>query len=231
VRRPARGDRAPRTLADAHRRTRELSHGLERLRVADPASVDALRAQTDAFLRSLEFTGVPLRLLGSRYAGGRVLRFVLTVLLPALLLLPVGLAAMLLTAPGRLLGDVLALRSGGASEDLRAFSRGAGWAFGTLLVALVAALVLFLLGAGGWALAALLLPLLLPLHVRLRDHAADVREHVRAFLLLAGHSKVGEDLLAQRHALATALDAAAARLTGAAPPPAPRAPEVGSGPR
>lgn len=212
VRRQERGEPAPRTLAEAHRRTRDLSQGLERLRVVEPAAVDALRAQTDAFLRSLATTGVPLPLLPTRYARGRVLRFVLAVLLPALVLLPVALAAALLTAPGRLLGDVLALRAGGASEDLRAFARGAGWAVGTLLVALLAAAALLLLGQGLWAAGALLLPLLLPLHVRLTDHGVDVRERVRAFLLLAGRSLVGRDLLAQRRALAEALDRAAARL-------------------
>jgi hypothetical protein len=148
-------------------------------------------------------------------------------LLPGFVLLPLSALVTVLTAPGRLLGDVLALRSGGASEDLRAFSRGAGWFVGTLLVAALGTAALLVLGHPFWALAVLLgLPLLLPVHVRLRDHLADVRARVRTFLLLAGGSLVAKDLLAQRHALAQSLDAAGARLAapGATPdvlPPPP----------
>jgi hypothetical protein len=218
VRRQERGDPEPRTLATRHRQTQALARGLVRLHALDPAAVESLRAQSDAFLRSLVGTGVPLRLLPVSYRRGRVFRFVATVLLPALALAPLGVLARVATAPGRVLGDVLALRAGGASEDVRAFARGMGWGVGTLLVALVTATLLLVLGHPWWALAAGLgLPLLLPLHVLLKDHLHDVRERVRAFFLLAGKSHVGADLLAQRRALAEALDASARRLERAPP--------------
>lgn len=219
VRRQERGDPEPKTLAARHLDTQALARGLEQLRTRDPAAVEALRAQTDAFLRGLAGTGVPLRLLPSRYGRARVLQFVVTTLLPALVLVPFALAARLVTAPGRVLGDVLALRASGAFEDVRAFARGTGWIFGTVFVALLAAVLLLVLRHPWWALAAALgLPLLLPVHVRLTDHLHDVRERVRAFFLLAGTSLVGTELLAQRRALADALAASARRLE--TPPPA-----------
>jgi 1-acyl-sn-glycerol-3-phosphate acyltransferase len=218
VRRQERGDPEARSLATRHRHTQVLARGLARLRAIDPAAVEALRAETDAFLRSLAGTGVPLRLLPVAYRRARVLRFSATTLLPALVLAPLALLARLATAPGRALGDVVALRASGAFEDVRAFARGAGWGVGTLVVALAAAALLLALGRPWWALAVLLgLPLLLPVHVVLRDHLHDAKERVRAFFLLAGGSLVGRELLEQRRALAEALDAAGRRLEAAPP--------------
>ena len=218
VRRQERGDPEAASLATRHRHTRTLAQGLVALHALDPAAVQALRAQTDAFSRSLAGTGVPLRLLPTTYGRGRVLRFAATTLLPAALLAPLALVARVATAPGRVLGDVIALRASGAFEDVRAFARGAGWGVGTAFVALVAAIVLLVLGHPWWALtAALGLPLLLPVHVRLGDHLHDVRERVRAFSLLAGKSLVATELLAQRRTLAEPLEAAGRRLEAAPP--------------
>jgi 1-acyl-sn-glycerol-3-phosphate acyltransferase len=219
IRRQERGDPEPRTLAARHRDTQALARGLEQLKARDPAAVESLRAQTDAFLRGLAGTGVPLRLLPARYGRWRVLQFVGTTLLPAAVLFPLALLARLVTAPGRVLGDVLALRASGAFEDVRAFARGAGWAMGTAFVAVLLAVVLLVLGRPWWALAAVLgLPLLLALHVRLKDHLHDVKERVRTFFLLAGKSLVGKELLEQRRALVELLEASAKTLAAAPTP-------------
>lgn len=200
------------SLAEAHRRDQDFAHGLARLRASDPARVDLLRAQADAFARSLNGIGVPLRLLDARYGAGRVVRFLLLTLLPAALLAPLALLARLVAAPGRALGDLLLLRSSGASEDVRGFARVLGWHVGSALVGLLAAPLVGLLLGWRWAPAALLAPgVAHGIAVALRDPLARTRQRVRAFLLLAGRSEVRADLLAQRRALVEAVTEAAAR--------------------
>lgn len=224
------GAPAAASLAEAHARTQELARGLARLTALQaegrlaPGTVDALRAQADAFQRSLAGVRLPLALLDTRYTTGSVLRFVATTLLPALLAAPLGLAARLLTAPGRLLGDLLLLRGSGASEDVRGFARTAGEGLGALLTAvLLGTVVGALVGAGPGLLVGLALLLLRRLDVLLRDPLARVRQRVRAFALLAGDSRVRDDLRAQRKALVEAVDAAAAP----PPPAAEQPPSVG----
>jgi 1-acyl-sn-glycerol-3-phosphate acyltransferase len=205
------------SLAEAHRRTQVLSRGLSRLRAVDPAAVEDLRWRADAFQRALGLVGVPLALLERRTSGAGVLRFLLATLLPALVLVPLAVVAALATWPGRVLGDLLVLRQIGASEDVRVFARTGGWALGNAALGLVAALAAASIAGTPWAL--LLLPallLLLGVHVLFRDAQAHLRERVRAFLLLAGTSRVRQDLRAQRSALARAVEAAASRL--AVPP-------------
>lgn|GEM_PF-6045790 len=205
-----RGQPPARTLAEAHRRTQRLAEELSRLSASAPRAVEALRAHADAFQRSLTSTGVSLALLERSYTGLSVLRFVFATLLPAILLVPLALAARFLTWPGRTLGDVFVLRQTGAHEDVRVFARSGGWALGTVVLGVAAGLLLGLLVS---PLVGLLTPLalvaLLAAHTRLSDLLVDTRERVRAFFLLAGDTRVRPDLRAQRRALVEHAEAAA----------------------
>jgi len=196
-----RGEEAPATLVEAHRRNLLFAHALARLREKAPKALDQLRAATDAFMRSLEESGVPARALDEVYGARRVLRFLL-LRGPLLLLgIPAGLVAALVTWPVRAIGDVVALRSFGGTQDVR-----------TLCRILGAGLLLVLLMVGGGLAATLLwdwrvglavfagLPLLLAFHVLWRDQSKAARTSLRCWALLAG-SNLRVSLRAQRRAL------------------------------
>jgi 1-acyl-sn-glycerol-3-phosphate acyltransferase len=204
------GQAPAKSLAEAHRRTQRLAQVLARLSATAPRTVEALRAQADSFQRCLALTGVPLALLERSYTGFGVLRYALTTLLPALVLLPLTWAARLLSWPGRMLGDILVLRQAGAHEDVRVLARTGGWAMGTFLVGVAGAVLLGLFVAPLLGLLTLpALALLLAVHVWLTDLWVGARERLRAFVLLAGSSRVRVDLRAQRRALVEAAEAAA----------------------
>ena len=211
----ARGDAADATLATRHAGVRRLARALPELRRADPAALDALRAATTGYARTLAAVGLDPARADASYTPGKVLRFLATNAARLLLLGPLALVAAVATWPARALGDVVALRRGPAAEDVVVLYRIlgqsvvlVGW---TLLVA-VACAVLVAPWAGLVALGAL--PLLFALHLAWRDARADAAAHVRAFLLLAG-GRLRDDLRAQRDALVAQVDAARARLVAA----------------
>lgn len=210
------GAAPPRTLFEIHRATQVLAHGLARLQALDPVAVADLRTQAEQLARSLDLTGLPLRLLPTPYSGWRVLQFLLTTAIPGLLLLPLALFAATATWPGRALGDIWVLRRAGSDEDVRVIARSGGWLLGTTALGLLAALPAGLYIGPLAALVTLpMLWLLLALHVGLRDLLVELATRVRAFALLAGRSQVRADLLAQRALVARQIASAAARLDSA----------------
>ena len=209
----ARGEAADAPLATRHAGVRRLARALPALRRTDPAALDALRASTTAYARTLDAVGLDAAHADAAYTPGRVLRFLLVNAARFALLGPLALVAAVATWPARALGDVVALRRGPAAEDVVVLYRILGqsvvlvaW---TLLVATALAVVV-----APWAgLAALVaLPALFALHLAWRDARADAAARVRAFLLLAG-GRLRDDLRAQRAALVAQVEAARARLT------------------
>jgi hypothetical protein len=181
----------------------------------DPAAVDALRASTTAYARTLAAVGLDASHAGAAYTPGKVARFLATHAARLVLLGPLALVAAVATWPARALGDVVALRRGPAAEDVVVLHRILGQ---SVVLAAWTALVAVTLGVlvAPWAgLAALVaLPALFALHLAWRDARADAAGRVRAFLLLAG-GRLRDDLRAQRDALVASVDAARARLASA----------------
>jgi 1-acyl-sn-glycerol-3-phosphate acyltransferase len=199
------------TLAERHARDRAFAHALADLRERAPAEVDALRAETDAYLRALDLAGVPAESVEVRYDARAVLRFLVGEGLPFLLLEPLALVAALATWPVRRGGDVLALRAFGGGEDVRALCRMLG--IGFLLVVATAGGAATAGALAGWraALAVLAgLPLLLAFHVAWRERRLAILARARAFLLLAG-SPLRSALRRQRHGLLERVRSLAAR--------------------
>jgi len=210
-----RGQAMPRTLVARHRRHRVFAGVLEKLRARRPERLDAMLAATDAYQRSLDLAGIPAELLGGRYTLGRVMHFILTKGVPTLLGLPLAWLAAAVTWPGRKLGDVVAQRSYGGTEDLRALCRMLGGGLLLALFTLVGAITALFLGGAWWAAGVLVgLPLLLAFHIAWQDHRRDVRTRINAFLLLAG-APLRRTLQEQRHALYGQLRAVAVEIEGA----------------
>lgn len=196
-----RGEETPATLVEAHRRNRVFAHALARLREDAPKALDQLRAATDAYMRSLGEAGIPARDLDAEYGARRIARFLLLKGPLLLLGVPAGLVAALVTWPVRAIGDIVALRSFGGTQDVR-----------TLCRILGAGLLLVLLMVGGGLAATLLwswrvglgvflaLPALLAYHVLWRDHSRAARTSLRCWALLAG-SNLRVTLWNQRRAL------------------------------
>jgi hypothetical protein len=201
----------PGTLAERHARDRAFAHALADLRVRAPEEVDALRAETDAWLRALDLAGVPPAHVESRYDARAVLRFVVGEGLPLLLLEPLALVAAVATWPVRKGGDVLALRAFGGGEDVRALCRMLGIGLLLVLGTAAGATAAGVLLGGRAALAVLAgLPLLLVFHVAWRERRLAILARARAFLLLAG-SPLRSALRRQRHGLLERVRALAAR--------------------
>jgi 1-acyl-sn-glycerol-3-phosphate acyltransferase len=196
-----RGTPPPRRLAERHRRDRRMAQWVDALRERAPKEVEALRAETDAYLRALDLAGLPPEAIDARYTPGRVLRFVTTQLPLWALVGPLAFVASLVTWPVRQGGDLLALRLFGRGEDVRAFCRIAGVSMVLVLATAAAGLGVGIAAGALWGLlAAIALPLLLWLHVAWRDRAHGIRARVRAFFLLAG-GPLRRELRAQRRAL------------------------------
>ncbi len=196
-----RGIPMPKTLAEAHRRDRRFARGLAALKAAAPEQLRALRAETDAYKRSLELAGIPHELLRGRYTFGRVAKFVLANGPLLVLGLPLALLAAVITWPIRRFGDIVGMRAFGGTEDVRQLCRMLGGAF--LLVLLMAAGgVAAGLWRGPWAALTVVigLPLLLTFHVLWQDHSHEVKARVRTFFLLAG-GNLRKTLVQQRKEL------------------------------
>src|SRR5439155_1275182 len=129
----------PATLEEAHARTQALARGYVALRALDPAEAEAIRADTDAFVRTLALSGVPLALLDEPYSARRVLAFGARFLATALLGAPLALVAAVATWPARAAGEVIVARSSGLSQDVAALNRIVGAATLHALVTLFVA--------------------------------------------------------------------------------------------
>jgi 1-acyl-sn-glycerol-3-phosphate acyltransferase len=196
------------TFAEEDERMRPLAKTLEDLRVADPATLEGLRAQTDAFLRGLATAGIPIELLDEPYTFRRVAVFLLRAAGELLVGAPLAVLAAVVTWPARALGDVLVLRSAGASEDVVAFSRITGQAFALAVLGILTAAALgFFVAWWAGLLALVAFPLLFMVHVLWRDWRHGVRTRIRAFFLLAGGG-MRRDLQRRRHDLFQRLEAA-----------------------
>jgi 1-acyl-sn-glycerol-3-phosphate acyltransferase len=218
-----RGEPAPATLAEEQERTRAVARAVAALRARDPAEVEAVRDEADAFLRTLDAAGIPLALLDVPYDAGRVLRFLARTAFDVLVLAPLALLGAVVTGPPRALGWVLVTRMSGVSPDLAAGNRIFGPVFLLAAWSLLLGVVLAVLVGPLAGVAALLgVPLLFAALVRWRDRRHEIRTRVRAFALLAG-GRLRRTLLRRRRDLAARLEAAAARLRGpegsAAPSP------------
>lgn len=214
-----RGDRPDASLDARHAMLRKFARGLAELRRSHPGVVDEIRAEIDALQRELALAGIRLEVLDEAYSPGRVARVALLHAALLLLAAPAAIVAAVLTWPVRVLGDVLFMRQGRATEDVWALHRMAGEAVILLVSSLVVAGLLAALWSPWAGLAGLLLiPLLFAFQVRWRDWREHVRMHVRAFLLLAGGA-MRRDLLRRRRALHEKVLAAARLLEGYNPPP------------
>ena len=190
-----------RTLLESHRRDQQFAKALARLREERPRELSRLRAEADAWVRALNLAELSPGRIGRRYDRAHVLRYLLTRGLPALLLLPLTLLASILTWPVRRLGDVLALRVFGGTEDLRALCRMIGGGFILVLLMLAGGMISAVLG--NWWLVILFLiglPLLLAFHIAWRDRNRDTLAGLRAYFLLAG-SQLHATLLEHRHSI------------------------------
>lgn len=207
-----RGEQAEGSLEEELEGTRRVSLGLTTLRAAAPEQVRELRAETDAFRRSLELTGVPLEHLDRPYSLARVLGFAARNLLVLLVGFPLALLAAVVTLPARAAGDVLTLRASRGSEDIWAFSRIAGQSIMVVLLAVCAG-VLLGLTVTWWAglIAFVAVPVLFALLILWRDWLNDASRRVRAFLLLAGGG-LRKDLLESRKRLFGLIEQAAVRI-------------------
>lgn len=207
-----RGTPRPRTLGESVRRDRRMARWLDELRHTAPDAVSAVRAETDAYLRSLSLAGLSPEMVAWRFTRRDFWRFALTRIPVWLVLGPLGVLACVATWPLRMGGDILALRAYGGREDVRAFCRIAGVGLLLVLGAVVGAAAAAAL-CGLWPAIAvgLGLPALLWLHVVWRDHARALRGQVRAFLLLAG-SPLGKSIRGARTQLYEAVLKAAEQL-------------------
>jgi len=196
-----RGDATDATLESRHTALQRFAKGLADLRRLHPDVVDEIRAETDAFRRELALAGIPLELVDRAYSPGRVVRFLLWHALVLVVTAPLAILAAVLTLPVRLLGDVVFMRGGRATEDVWALHRMAGEAVFLLVSSVVVAVLLAVLWSP-WAglLGLLAIPGLFAFQVLWRDWREHVRVHVRAFLLLAGGA-MRRDLLRRRRAL------------------------------
>ena len=175
------------TLSEEHRRTRRYARHLATLARTQPEAVEEQRANTDAYVRSLELAGIPAELLQGRYTFKGVLHFLVTRGLPTLLGLPFAWAAAIVTWPVRRFGDIVGMRAFGGGEDVRALCRMLGGGlllFWCMLGGGIAAGLLW----GPWAALGVVvgLPVLLAFHIAWQDRHLRVRTHIHAFLLLAG---------------------------------------------
>ncbi len=197
------------TLAEGHARDRRLASVLARLREERPRDLDRLRAEADAWMRALEQVGVPAEHLGGprRERGGArserpgPARTLLLDVPRLLVATPIGWLAAIVTWPVRALGDLLALRAFGGTEDVRALCRMLGG--GVVLVALVlGGTIAGILLRSSWVALAFLvgLPALLAFHVAWRDVSLETRARLRSAALLTG-SNLRTTLLAHRRAL------------------------------
>ena len=210
------GNPAPRTLAEGHRRSRVFARSLVGLRERAPELLEELRAEADDYMRALDANGVLPEKLQTRHTTGRVVRFLAKNLPLAIVGVPLGIVAAVVTWPIRHIGDLVALRMFGGSEDLRALCRMLG--AGLLLVVLMALGAVFAFFQWGlWPALVLLvgLPALLAFHVVWRDHGLDLLNDVRSFFLLAGGNLRGE-LLKQRRAVYAVLKKVEERLSASA---------------
>ena len=210
--RQERGEPEPATLIEAHRQDREFAAALERLREDAPKALDQLRAETDGYQRSLDEAGIPAARLEEHYDAKRILRFLLLRGPWLLVALPVGLFATLVTWPVRKLGDVIALRQFGGTQDVRSLCR----MFGAAL--LLTLLTIFGAFAAGWlwgwkigGLVLLGLPALLAFYIVWRDTSHAAKTSLRCWALLAGSNLRGT-LRRQRRALYERLLTVGARL-------------------
>jgi 1-acyl-sn-glycerol-3-phosphate acyltransferase len=189
------------TLEARHTALQRLARGLAELRRVHPGVVDEIRAETEALQRALALAGIPLELVDEAYTPGRVLRFLLRHAVGIVLTAPLALAAAALTFPVRVLGDVVFMRGGRATEDVWALHRMAGEAVLLLASSLVVAAVLAAVGGPWLGLAGLVaIPVLFGFLVLWRDWREHVRMRMRAFLLLAGGA-MRKDLQRRRRAL------------------------------
>jgi len=211
----ARHEPAGATLAARHAGVRRLAKALPALRRVDPVALDALRASTTAYGRTLAAVGLPLAHADAAFSPGKVLRFLATNLLRLVVLGPPALLAAVVTWPARALGGVLALRRGPAAEDVVVLDRILGTFVALAGFTAVAAVALGVAVSAWAALVALVgVPLLLALHLAWRDARADAAEHARAFFLLAG-GRWRDDLRRQREAIVAEVAAARATLARA----------------
>lgn len=201
------------TLEARHTALQRFARGLADLRRLHPGVVDEIRAETEALQRALALAGIPLEVVDEAYTPGKVAIFLAKHGLGLLLTAPLALAAAALTLPVRVLGDVVFMRGGRATEDVWALHRMAGEAVLLLASALVAAAALAL-AWGPWAGVAglLAIPVLFAFLVLWRDWREHVRVRVRAFLLLAGGA-LRKDLQRRRRALCERVLAAAKLLS------------------
>lgn len=203
-----------RSLADHHALVRRLATGFEELRRSAPAEREALRADAAAYARHLALLDLPIELLEARYGFARVARFVGGTVFRLVIGSPIALLAGLVTAPARVVGDVVALRGGEATEDVLPFARILGRTFFLFVEAILAAIMLAIFVGPLAAAAALVgIPLLYAVHVVSRDWRTDVAGRVRAFFLLAG-GRLRRELRAERAALAARIEKAGASLPG-----------------
>ncbi len=216
------------TLESHHAIVKRLAAGFEELRRTAPAEREALRADAAAFSRHLALLDLPIDLLDSRYGFARVVRFVGGTLVRLAVGAPIALLANVVTAPALVVGNVVALRGGEATEDVLPFARILGRTFFLFVEAVLAAILLaiFVSPLSG-AIALIGIPALYAIHVVWRDWRADASRRVRAFLLLAG-GRLRTELRAERHALALRIEKAGALLPrgpdeSAAGPELPRA--------
>ena len=217
----------PATLAEGHARTQALARGYATLRAIDPAEVEAIRADTDAFSRTLSISGITPALLDLPFPLGRVLAFSAKTIATALVGAPLDLLASILTWPARAIGEILVARQSGVSEDVATLNRIVGQAVvhAMFTVLLAAGLSVFV---SPWVglLALATLPALFFLHVAWRDWRHDAKTRIRAFFLLAG-GRLRRDLLRQRRALHRRVQAARARIAAVPPTAATAPPAIG----
>lgn len=207
-----RGEPRPETLIEAHRQTRVFAEALAQLREDAPKALDQLRAATDGYMRSLDEAGIPADRLEEDYSARRILKFLLLRAPWLLVALPVGLVATLVTWPVRQLGDVIALRAFGGTQDVRSLCRMLG--AGLLLVLLTVAGALVAGWFWGWKIGLLVLlglPALLAFFIVWRDTSRAAQTSLRCWALLAG-SNLRVSLRQQRHALYERLLSVGARL-------------------
>jgi 1-acyl-sn-glycerol-3-phosphate acyltransferase len=195
------GNAPPGTLDEETRRVRRVSEAYQRLRERDPALLESLRAETDAYLRVLEIARVPPAALDVAATPGRIALFLAREGAFHLLATPLGLLGGLVTAPARAVAEVLALRTSRGSEDVWVLGRIAS----NLLVFPIYALLVA--GVAAWAfgawvgLAALVaLPALLAVHIVWRDRRERTRGRSHAVFVLAG-GRLRADVLRRRRAL------------------------------
>jgi len=170
-----RGAPADESLESRHAELQRFARGLQELRRLHPAVVEEIRAETDALQRALALAGIPMDLVDEAYTPGKVALFLLRHACGLLLTAPLALAAAILTLPVRVLGDVVFVRRGRATEDVWALHRMAGEAVLLLASSLVVAAVLAAVWGPWLGLAGLLaIPVLFALLVLWRDW----REHV-----------------------------------------------------